>query len=200
MGLDMSLLAIPKEGITLIKKLERKQASEYSSIIFSIASAFRSDFIDFGHSDWMDFKKDADHLSLYYPKKYYEKKYEINTNRTYEVFDYLFAKRKEPQGHFRDTTPFFYDGITCDYCLSSEGSKLKYWDYKILKEKSDVLNTADFESLYRFYDYDNMTEEAVYKISQIHQNKEDLENMFNELKLFLEHALELKGFVFVFRN
>ncbi|GAA4106673.1 hypothetical protein GCM10022393_01200 [Aquimarina addita] len=199
MGLDLSLTAIPKEGTTILEKAKRRQNSEYSTIIFSLHRAFDTNFNDFGHSEWIEFKKDAQNLAKHYPNKKFENKYYLDTNRTYEVFDYLIAKKLHPNRNFKETPPFFYDGILCDFSQSGQGHYLMLWDYKIIQKKNDILNRFDFEQYYEMYNLQNMLDEGVYKIHQIAANTQELKSIFNQIKKFLKNALELEGYVIVFK-
>lgn len=199
MGLDVYLLAVPKEVESILKKVEQKQASEYCDAVFSLPRAFENDFVDFGHPDWIAFKKDAQDLVQYYPKNKFDSKFYMDTNRTYGIFDYLLAKRENSVRHFKDATPFFYDGIKHNTCESGQGFKLIYWDLEILQKKKELFDAISFEELYELYDFKNMVAECVYKIEQLNQATEELQDMFNKIKTFLENAIELQGYVLVFK-
>lgn len=199
MAIDLCLLAVPKEIEHILQKAEQKRDSEYGDVIFSLPSAFESNFIDFGHPDWIEFKKDAQDLLKYYPEGKFLSKFYFDTNRTYQVFDYLVAKRENSIKNFKDSSPFFYDGIKHPTCQSGQGFSLLYWDLDTLYRKKAVFDSISFESLYKLYDYENMVNEGVYKIEQIHEKVSELQKMFIETKLFLESAFILNGYVLVMK-
>ncbi|WP_299222609.1 hypothetical protein [uncultured Aquimarina sp.] len=199
MGLDLSLLAIPKEGEIILKKAELKKGSEYSDILFSLPRAFDDNFTDFGHPDWIEFKNDARNLATYYPEKKFLKKFYIDTIRTYEVFDYIFAKIENDERNFKESEPFFYDGIKCDYSISGQGYPLKYWDIEILQKKKTLIDSLNFKEFFENYNFRKMVNEVVYKIEQINNHPEKIEQIFNDVKKFMEYAVELDGYVLVFK-
>ncbi|QXP55097.1 DUF1877 family protein [Cellulophaga sp. HaHa_2_95] len=198
MGLDLALLAVPKEAENILKKAERKIDTEYSDIIFHLPRAFQDDFQDFGHSDWSEFKNDAQDLVKNYPEGNFDSKFYINTNRTYGVLDYLIAQRENVG--INDSNSFFYDGIKFENCKSGQGFSLIYWDLNVLQKKKKILDSLSFEKLYTFYDFRKMIDEGVYKIEQVNENIEELQNVFIEVKKFLKYAIELKGYVLVLKS
>jgi hypothetical protein len=200
MAIDLSLLAIPKEGQVILKKAKNKIDSEYSDIIFLLPEAFKKDFKDFNHPDWIEFKSDAQNLAKKYPNKIFLKKFHLETNRLYEVFDYLFAKIKDSKKDFREMTPFFYDGVEFDSCISGQGQILKYWDTKTLKKKKELIESINFDNFYKNYDFETMTKEGVYKIKQINSHKKSIELLFNELKDFIKNAIKLDGLVLILKS
>ncbi|MGH1384486.1 hypothetical protein [Kordia sp.] len=197
MAIDLCLLAVPKEVEYILKKAAQNRDSEYCDAVFSLSNALKNNFTDFGHPDWIEFKNDAQDVLKYYPESTFDAKFYLDTNRTFQVFDYLFAKRENSVRHFKDATPFFYDGIKHATCQSGQGFDLLYWDVAILHKKKDLFDSVSFENLYKLYDYENMLDEGVYKIQQLHGKTEELRNLFAEIKLFLENALTLNGYVLV---
>jgi len=198
MGLDLALLAVPKEVENILKKTERKLNSEYLNLIFHLPKAFEEDFKDFGHSDWIEFKKDAKNLMKFYPEGMFNSKFYIDTNRTYEVLDYLITQRENVD--FNHSNYFFYDGIDFSHSKSGQGFSLKYWDLDFLQKKKRILDSISFEELYMFYDYRKMVDEGVYKIEQLNENTEEIRNLLLEVKTFLKNALKLKGYVFILKS
>ncbi|WP_430410759.1 DUF1877 family protein [Kordia sp.] len=199
MAIDLCLLAVPKEVEYILKKATKNRDSEYCDAVFSLPHAFENDCTDFGHSDWIEFHKDAQDLVKYYPESTFHSKFYLDTNRTYKIFDYLLAKNENATKNFRDVTPFFYDGIKHDVCESGQGFPLVYWTINMLRNKKKVLDSVSFEDLYKLYDYKNMVDEGVYKIEQLHEKTDELLKIFNETKMFLENALAVNGSVLVIK-
>ena len=59
MGVDLSLMAIPKIGKNLIDKAASRKGSEYANLLFHTFSALHTNFQDFGHPEWVEFKNDV---------------------------------------------------------------------------------------------------------------------------------------------
>lgn len=199
MAIDLCLLAVPKEVEHILKKATENGDSEYCDAVFSLSDALKNNFTDFGHPDWIELKKDAQDLLKYYPNNTFDSKFYLDTHRTYEVFNYLIAKRENSIKHFKDSSPFFYDGIQHTTCTSGQGFSLVYWDLNLLRKKKALFDTISFERLFKSYDYEHMVTEGVYKIEQIHEKVDELENMFIKIKQFLENALALNGYVLVMK-
>lgn len=198
MGLDITLLAVPKEVEAILKKAEGKVDSEYSDVIFHLPRAFQENLQDFGHPDWIEFKVDAQNLAKQYPKGRFHTKFYIDTYKTYGVLDYLITKAKSIDFHHSNS--FFYDGIEFENCKSSVGFSLMYWDLKILEKKKKVLDEVSFKDLLAYYDFKKMTDTGVYKIEQLHNKIEALRNVFMKLKFFLREASKLKGYVLILKG
>lgn len=200
MAIDISLVAVPKEAFFILEKAAMHPDSEYCDAVFGFDRALQNTLTDFGHPDWIAFKKDAQDLLQHYPNGKFDARFYVDTERTYEVFDYLFAKKEDSVRHFKDSDPFFYDGIQHPSCTSGQGFKLIYWDATILRNKKVLFDSVSFENLSKLYDYENMVGEAVYKIEQLHGNTEKLQRMHADIQLFLENALKLNGYVLVMKS
>lgn len=205
MGVDLSLKAIPKIGKKLIDKSESRKGTEYSSLLFHTFSAYKADFCDFGNSDWKEFKNDARELIPYYNDEKFFQKFQLDTNRTYEVIDYLInhaqAINKNKPVEFRKQESFYYSGIECEFCKGVQGRYLKYWDLEMLKKKRELIDSLSFEEIFKEYDEVDMIKQGVYKIEQIkHSPKVKIETVFNETKIFLNHAEKLGGYVLVCKD
>ena len=72
MGVDLSLLAVPKEGKLLTEKSRSKFCTEYKDLLFFLHGAYKKDFVDFGHPDWIEFRQDAQELQNHYPNQRFE--------------------------------------------------------------------------------------------------------------------------------
>ncbi|WP_298517223.1 DUF1877 family protein [uncultured Kordia sp.] len=199
MAIDLCLLAAPKEVENILTKAIVHQDSEYPDAVFALSSALENNFTDFGHPDWIELKKDAQDVLKYYPEEKFNSKFYLDTNRTFQMFDYLIAKREDSVRHFKDAIPFFYDGIKHATCISGQGFGLLYWDLDILRKKKSLLDAVSFEEFYEVYDAENMIAEGVYKIEQLQGKTEELRTMFTKIKQFLEHALTLKGYVLIIK-
>lgn len=200
MAIDISLVAVPKEAIFILEKAALHTDSEYCDAVFGFYRALQNTLTDFEHPDWIAFKKDVQDLLQYYPNGKFDVQFYVDTERTYEVFDYLFAKQEDTIRHFKEGTPFFYDGIQHISCTSGQGFKLMYWDATILQSKKTLFDSVSFENLSKNYDYENMVDEAVYKIEQLHGNTEKLQSLHANIELFLENALSLNGYVLVIKS
>lgn len=195
MGLDLSMTAVPIEMKNIFSKAIEKSESEYPGIIFFLPRAFKSDFCDFGHPDWIEFKEDAHSLLEYYPNKKFEKKYYFDSNRAYDVLDYLIARHLNNSNY-----AFFEDGIELKESIGSQGHTLKYWDQEILKKKTKLIEKIEFNDLIKHYNLKKMEELGVYKIIQIDYHKESIETIFKSLKLFLNEAIAINGYVIITKN
>ncbi|MBC6994940.1 DUF1877 family protein [Neolewinella lacunae] len=195
MGLDLSMTAVPIEMKNIFSKVIEKRESEYPSIIFSLPRAFKTDFCDFGHPDWIEFKKDAQMLLEYYPNKQFDNKYYFDSNRTYDALDYLISKKINDYNY-----TFFGDGIEFKESLGVQGRTLKYWDIKILRRKSKLVEKIESGDLMKHYDFEKMEKLGVYKISQINCHKENVEEVFINLKSFLSEAIQLNGYVLIIKD
>lgn len=192
MGLDISLTAVPIEMDIIFEKAKQKSNTEYPDILCSLPNAFRTDFCDFGHPDWIEFRKDANELLQYYPNKKFKSKYYFNPNRAYDVIDYLIAA-------FLNNTDyrFLNDGIEFNVATSSQGFALKYWNQEMLHQKADLLEKITYNDLMQHYDFKKMKQYGVYKITQIHHQKEAIETTFADLKYFLNEAKKINGYVII---
>ena len=157
-------------------------------------------FTDFGHPDWIALKNDAQELLQYYPKRTLILPIVLIPVELTKYLIICLRKGKIPNKHFKDTAPFFYDGIVHKTCISGQGFNLKYWDIDLIQAKKALFDSISFESLYEYYDYENMLDEGVYKIEQFHRKTQELEQLFINIKQFLASAVQLKGYVLVIKN
>ncbi|MEP0265466.1 DUF1877 family protein [Dokdonia sp.] len=190
MAIDLSLTAVPIQVKNILSKSVEKKDSEYADALFTLPSAFQSDFIDFGHPDWIAFRKDAISLVKYYPKKKFEDKYHFDTNRIYGALNYLIAQYEN-----KKESSFFNDGIPVDELRSGQGFLLKYWDREMIKKKKELIESIKYEDLIRHYDFEKMYMDGVYKVTQI--DKDSIKTIFQGLKDFIINAAILNGFVIV---
>jgi hypothetical protein len=195
MGLDLSMTAVPIEMKNIFSKAIKKNESEYPSIIFSLPSVFKADFCDFRHPDWMEFKKDAQTLLEYYPNNRFDNKYYFNSNRSYDALDYLIPRYINNANY-----SFFNDGIEFKHSVGGQGQTLKYWNKEILIEKAKLIKKIKSSDLMKHYDFKKMEEHGVYKITQINSHKENIAEVFTNLKLFLSEAMKINGYVLIMKN
>lgn len=195
MGLDLSMTVVPIEMKNIFSKAIEKSESEYPSIIFSLPSVFKADFYDFGHPDWMEFKKDARTLLEYYPNKKFDDKYYFDSNRNYDALDYLISRYINNHNY-----SFFNDGIEFKQSIGGQGQTLKYWSKEILIEKAKLIEKIESSDLMKHYDFEKMEKLGVYKITQIDYKKENIKEVFNNLKFFLNEAIKLNGYVLIIKN
>lgn len=193
MAIDLSFTAVPIQVKNILSKSVEKKGSEYADALFNLPSAFQSDYIDFGPPDWIAFKKDATSLLEHYPKKKFEEKYHFDTNRTYGVLDYLIAQHEN-----NVASSFLYDGIHINGIVSGQGFLLKYWDRELIKKKKALIENIKYEDLIRHYDFEKMSMNGIYKITQI--DKDSIEIVFQGLKDFIINAAILNGFVIVSKD
>ncbi|MEM6684390.1 MAG: DUF1877 family protein [Bacteroidota bacterium] len=199
MAIDISLLAVPKEAERILTKAALQSDSEYGEAVFALPKALEDTFVDFGHPDWIALRKDAKELLQFYPKQQFDTKFYYDTNRTYEVFDYLFAKHKNAVRNFKDATPFFYDGIVHSTSISGQGFPLYYWDLEHTLAKKTLFESVSFERLFQHYNLTNMKEEGVYKMEQFEENFQELQQRFTQINQFLADAVALQGYVLVMK-
>ncbi|MFD2564788.1 DUF1877 family protein [Aquimarina rubra] len=195
MGLDLSMTAVPIEMKNIFSKAIEKSESEYPSIIFSLPSAFKADFYDFGHPDWIEFKKDARTLLQYYPNNKFDYKYYFDSNRSYDALDYLISRYITDYNY-----SFFNEGIEFKQSVGGQGQTLKYWSKEILIEKAKLIEKIEFSDLMKHYDFEQMEELGVYKITQIDYNKGNIKEVFINLKFFLNEAIKVSGYVLIIKN
>ncbi|MEM6380768.1 MAG: hypothetical protein AAF705_21475, partial [Bacteroidota bacterium] len=199
MGVDLSLMAIPKIGKRLIDKAANRKGSEYADLLFHTFAALQVNFQDFGHPDWIEFKTDVSTLLPHFKDKDLQK-YHLDTNRMYDAMDYLIGQMqasnpKQPT-NFRTQESFYYTGIECDFCKSTQGYKLKYWDIEMIRNKKSLLDKYTFKQLINTYDEADMIRQHVYKIDQINATpKLKLKGLFEATTTFLSHAEQLGGYV-----
>lgn len=205
MGVDLSLKAIPKIGKKLIDKSVSRRGTEFADLLFFTFSAFQANFNDFDNPEWIEFKNDVRALIPFYNDDNYRHKFQLNTNRLYEVIDYLIAQvlvenQKQPID-FRIKESFFYSGIECDFCKGVQGYILKYWDLDLIKERRKLINSFSFERLFSKYHEMDMIDQGVYKIDQIKSApKEKIKSVFNQTKEFLKNAENLGGYVLICKD
>lgn len=194
MAIDVSLIAVPIQITDIFKKITDRQDSEYGDALFMLPNAFRSDFNDFNHLDWINSKKDLQRLLEKYPNKIFESKYYMDTKRIFGVLDYLIAKYENDEN-----LSFFNDGLPVSDLKSGQGFLLKYWNHDTIKNKRILIENIQYDDLIKQYDYEKMEACGVYKINQIHEHKNSIKALFLELKEFMSHAEALKGFVMISR-
>lgn len=195
MGLDLSMTALPIEVKKIFSKAIEKRETEYPSILFSLPRAFQTDFCDFGHPDWIEFKKDAQSLLKYYPNQKFENKYYFDSRRTYDVLDYLIGRQLNDNNY-----TFFNDGLGFKASIGVQGRTLKYWDQKILRTKAELIQKIEYRDLMKHYDFEKIKELGIYKIIQINDHKESIEAVFVDLKLFLKQATAINGYVIITKD
>lgn len=192
MAIDLSLTALPIQVKDILKKSKERKHTEYPDVWFSFPRVFQSNFTDYDHPDWIEFKKDAQDLLEYYPNNKFEEKYHFDTNRHYDVIDYLIKQYKS-----NTKSSFFYDGFNVKESKSTQGFSLQYWNSKIVKKKRVCIESIDYKDIIKYYDFEKMYQNGVYKIDQIDRHKDSIKTVFDDLRNFLVNADALNGIVLV---
>ena len=170
MAIDLSLAIVPTQVERLFDRANWDR--EYAELICFVPCILkRPDF--FGdRSTRTDLEFERDVLELKQHREYSQEDLYYDTMRGSATLDWLFAKAAEARGIHGFPYGFLRSGddhiakVVSKLAVATQGIAVRYYDRPRLEAIFRVLDGLEFDHLMRFYDYEEMYRENVYRLAE----------------------------------
>ena len=190
MAIDLSLSIVPRQVERLFNRA--KWDVRYAGLICFVSSVLEDGELvgNPGNQTDLDFQKDVLDLKNY--REYSQKDLYYDTMRGSATLDWLLGKLAEERGLHRFSDGFLRSGddsvakAVSELAVATQGIAVRYYDRPRLEAIFEITSGLKFSDLMRFYDYDDLYWNNIYKFAGIDSLGSLRENFEEVLALFEE--------------
>ena len=182
MALDLTLCLAPKQVKPLFSKaLVNKPYAEWMQFIPGMLRG--QDFSDVQDNGLTELKKDVEALSGFF--HFTEEYYFYDVNRSFSTVDYLLNQYIKVNSLPIQPAILWEGGTAFPDIVATQGMPIKLYGEAQVRTIALLLMDLEFADLLKHYEYDEMLEAGVYKLTSL-DNQKSLEDTFHAVKyLFL---------------
>ena len=169
MAIDLSLAIVPTQVERLFDRANWDR--EYAELICFVPCILKwPDFFgDRSTRTDLEFERDVLELKKY--REYSQEDLYYDSMRGSATLDWLFAKAAEARGMHGFPYGFLRSGddhvakVVSRLAVATQGIAVRYYDRSRLEAISQILDGLEFDHLMRFYDYEEMDRENIYRLA-----------------------------------
>jgi len=187
MALDLTLCLVPKQVEAIFSKaLVNKPYGEWMELLPNILRG--KDFTDIEDDGLVEFEKEVKALNRFF--HFTEDYYFYDVDRNFSTVDYLLNEYMRANSLPMQPAILWEGGNAFPTVVATQGMPIKLYDEAQVRAIARLLIDLEFADLLKHYDYDNMLEAGVYKLTSLENRKSLAETFYTVKYLFLSALSE----------